>query len=444
MVDPVQQTDLSDEKDGSVGRERRSTTAQPEQDGSSFSRKFGAGLISGAADDDPSGIATYSQVGAQFGFALGWTILFCYPFLVGVQGLSARIGAVTGQGLARNLRRHYPASLARVATLMLLIANVINIGADLAAMGAALQLLAGGPQLVYAVTFGIVCVLLEIFVRYRRYATFLKWLTLSLFAYVAVVFAVDVPWMEAARGIFVPSFTFGGEQATALVAVLGTTVSPYLLFWQAGQEVEELERRHHPRLGAAPQAAGSELVRIEIDTIVGMALSGVVALSIMIATAATLHANGTPHIETSAQAAEALRPVAGNVAFALFAAGIIGTGMLAVPVLAGSAAYAVAELFQWPEGLDRAPRRAKAFYGTIALATLGSAIVFLVGVDPFLLLYWSAVINGMLAGPLIAIMTIMAANRRIMGQLKAPWWMLTLGGATALVMLAATAGLFLL
>ncbi|MGO4622595.1 NRAMP family divalent metal transporter [Ensifer sp. 2YAB10] len=444
MVDPVQQTNLSEENDGSVEREWRSSTAQPEQDRSSFSRKFGAGLISGAADDEPSGIATYSQVGAQFGFALGWTILFCYPFLVGVQGLSARIGAVTGQGLARNLRRHYPASLARVATLMLLIANVINIGADLAAMGAALQLLAGGPQLVYAVVCGIVCVLLEIFVRYRRYATFLKWLTLSLFAYVAVAFAVDVPWMEAARGIFVPSFTFGGEQATALVAVLGTTISPYLLFWQAGQEVEEPERRHHPRLGTSPQAAGPELVRIEIDTIVGMALSGVVALSIMIATAATLHANGTTHIETSAQAAEALRPVAGNVAFALFAAGIIGTGMLAVPVLAGSAAYAVAELFQWPEGLDRAPRTAKAFYGTIALATLGSVIVFLVGVDPFLLLYWSAVINGMLAGPLIAIMTIMAANRRIMGQLKAPWWMLTLGGATALVMLAATAGLFLL
>lgn len=202
-----------------------------------------------------------------------------------------------------------------------------------------------------------------------------------MFAYVAVVFVVDVPWMEAARGIFIPSFTFGGEEAVALVAVLGTTISPYLLFWQAGQEVEELGRRHHQWLGANPQAAKPELARIEIDTIVGMALSGVVALSIMIATAATLHANGTTHIVTSAQAAEALKPIAGNVAFALFAAGIIGTGMLAVPVLAGSAAYAVAELFQWPEGLDRAPRRAKAFYGTIALATLGSVAVFLVGVD---------------------------------------------------------------
>ncbi|WP_113738019.1 divalent metal cation transporter [Rhizobiales bacterium] len=444
MVDPVRQTSTFD-KDGDDGKHgRRSSTTLPEQKGGSFSRKFGAGLISGAADDDPSGIATYSQVGAQFGFSLGWTVLFCYPLMVGVQGLSARIGAVTGQGLARNLRRHYPASLARVATLMLLVANVINIGADLAAMGAALHLLAGGPQLVYAVLFGIVCVLLEIFVRYRRYAMFLKWLTLSLFAYVAVVFIVDVPWMEAARGVFIPSFTFGGEQATAFVAVLGTTISPYLLFWQAGQEVEELGRRHHQRLGANPQAAKPELVRIEIDTIVGMALSGVVALSIMIATAATLHANGTTHIETSAQAAEALQPIAGNVAFALFAAGIIGTGMLAVPVLAGSAAYAVAELFQWPEGLDRAPRRAKAFYGTIAVATLGSAVVFLVGVDPFLLLYWSAITNGMLAGPLIAMMTMMAANRHIMGQLKAPWWMLTLGGATALVMLAATAGMFLL
>jgi len=444
MMDPVRQTGLLGEDGDSRKQERRSSTTSREQHGDSFSRKLGAGLISGAADDDPSGIATYSQVGAQFGFSLGWTVLFCYPFMVGVQGLSARIGAVTGQGLARNLRRHYPASLARVATLMLLIANIINIGADLAAMGAALRLLVGGPQLVYAVLFGIVCVLLEIFVRYRRYAKFLKWLTLSLFAYVAVVFVVDVPWMDAAHGVFIPSFTFGGEQAMALVAVLGTTISPYLLFWQAGQEVEELGRRHHPRLGANPQAAEPELVRIEIDTVVGMALSGLVALSIMIATATTLHANGTTHIETSAQAAEALQPIAGNVAFALFAAGIIGTGMLAVPVLAGSAAYAVAELFQWTEGLDRAPRRAKAFYGTIALATFGSVAVFLVGVDPFLLLYWSAVINGVLAGPLIAIMTMMAANRRIMGQLKAPWWMLVLGGATAIVMVSATAAMLLL
>nr|WP_151612686.1 divalent metal cation transporter [Sinorhizobium alkalisoli] len=397
-----------------------------------------AGLVTGAADDDPSGIATYSQVGAQFGFTLGWTMILTYPLMVTVQGLSAGIGAVTGRGVAENLRRHYPLWLARTAVSMLFAANFINIGANLAAMGAALYLLIDGPQVLYAALFAIICVCLEVFVPYRRYALFLKWLTLSLFAYVAVVLAVEVPWPEALRGIFLPQFSLDARHAMALLAILGTTISPYLFFWQAAQEIEELSRRQQSRLKAEPAAAAPELARIRLDTLVGMGFSNLVALFIILATAATLHQNGVTHIETSAEAAEALRPIAGEFAFVVFSAGIIGTGMLAVPVLAGSAAYAVAELFQWPQGLNKPLKRAKAFYGTIAAATLGSVAVFLAGLDPFLMLYWSAVINGMLAAPLIAAITMMAVNPRIMGKLTAPWWMAAGGGLTAIVMAAST------
>ncbi|WEX74827.1 divalent metal cation transporter [Sinorhizobium numidicum] len=407
-------------------------------------RKLRTGLITGAADDDPSGIATYSQVGAQFGFTLGWAMLFCYPLMVAVQGVSAGIGAVTGQGIAQNLRQHYPLWLGRVAVSLLFAANFINIGADLAAMGAAFRLLLDGPQLIYVAIFGIISVVLEVFVRYRRYALFLKWLTLSLFAYVIVVFAVEVPWSEALRGVLVPQLAFDSGHAMALVAIFGTTISPYLFFWQAGQEVEELHMRRRERLAADPKAADPELARIRLDTLVGMGFSNVVALFIILATAATLHANGITQIETSAEAAEALRPIAGEFTFVVFAAGIIGTGLLAVPVLAGSAAYAVAELFQWPEGLDRAPHRAKAFYGTIAAATLGSVALSFTGLDPFRMLYWSAVVNGMLAAPLIGIMTVMALNPRIMGRLTAPWWMASLAGLTAIVMGLATLAMFLL
>jgi NRAMP (natural resistance-associated macrophage protein)-like metal ion transporter len=409
-----------------------------------FLGKLRAGLVTGAADDDPSGIATYSQVGAQFGFTMSWTMLLSYPLMVAVQGLSAGIGAVTGKGIAENLRRHYPLWVGRVTVAMLFFANFINIGADLAAMGAALYLLVDGPQFLYAALFAVICVCLEVFVPYRRYALLLKWLTLSLFAYVAVVLAVEVPWSSALRGTLIPDFTFDSRHLMALVAILGTTISPYLFFWQAGQEVEELRRRQRVRLKAEPEAAKPELARIRVDTLIGMGVSNVVALFIIMATAATLHSNGVTYIETSAQAAEALRPIAGEFTFVVFSAGIIGTGLLAVPVLAGSAAYAVAEMFQWPEGLDRPPRKAKAFYATIAAATLGSVAVFFASLDPFRMLYWSAVINGMLAAPLIGVITMMAMNPRIMGQLTAPWWVAALGGLTAIVMGAATIGMFLL
>ena len=409
-----------------------------------FLASLGPGLVTGAADDDPSGIATYSQVGAQFGYGLAWTMLFSFPLMAVIQAVSARIGAVTGFGIAQNLRRHYAPWLLRSVVILLVIANVINLGADLGAMGAALGLLIGGPVRLYAVVFGIVCILLEVFISYARYASMLKWATLSLFAYVAVVFAAGVQWGPALLGTLVPHFTFDAPHAMALVAVLGTTISPYLFFWQAGQEVEELHRRHVKPLCIAPRDAGPELMRIRIDTVVGMGISNLIALFIIFATAATLNAHGVTEIQTSSQAAEALRPIAGVFTFALFAAGIIATGMLAVPVLAGSAAYGVSEVFGWTEGLDRRPREAKAFYTVIALATLGGVALNFTTLDPVRALYWSAVVNGVLAAPLMAVMMIIAMNPRVMGRLTLPRAMQVAGWLATGAMALATVGFFVI
>jgi NRAMP (natural resistance-associated macrophage protein)-like metal ion transporter len=409
-----------------------------------FWQKLGPGLVTGAADDDPSGIATYSQVGAQFGYGLTWVMLFSYPLMAIIQVISAQIGCVTGYGIAHNLRRHYSPWLLRGAVLLLLIANVINLGADLGAMGAAVGLLISGPIHLYTVLFGIVCVLLETFMNYDRYAAILKWATLSLFTYVAVVFAVHVPWGTALYSIFVPSITLDGPHATALVAVLGTTISPYLFFWQAAQEVEELHRRKIKPLALAPHAAGLELTRIRTDTLVGMGFSNLIALFIIVATAATLNATGVTNIQTSSQAAEALRPVGGVFTFTLFAAGIIGTGMLAIPVLAGSAAYAVSEVFQWDEGLDHRPGQARFFYATIAVATLGGVALNFTGLDPVRALYWSAVVNGALAAPLMAVLMLVAVNPRIMGRLTLSRPMVIGGWLATLVMAVATVGFFVL
>ncbi len=378
---------------------------------------LGPGLVTGAADDDPSGIGTYSQVGAQFGFGLAWTMFFGFPLLASIQAICARIGATTGRGIAQNLRQHYPPAVLRVVVVLLLIANVINLGADLGAMGAALALLLPGKALVYTVCFGVVSVLLEVFLSYDRYARILKWTTLSLFSYVGVVFVAEVPWGTAVYDILVPRFTLDREHAMALVAIFGTTISPYLFFWQAGQEVEEQHRRHIKPLHVSPRSAGPELRRIRTDTIVGMGFSHLVALFIIVATAATLHANGVRDIASAAQAAEALRPIAGDLAFALFAIGIIGTGLLAVPILAGSAAYAVSETFGWVEGLDRKPREAKAFYAVIALATAGGIALNFIGIDPMKALYWAAVVNGLLAPPLMVVTMLIARNRAVMGEL---------------------------
>jgi len=408
-----------------------------------FFKRLGPGLVTGAADDDPSGIATYSQVGAQFGFGLAWTMLFSFPLMVVIQAVSARIGRVTGCGIAQNLRRHYSLWLLRVVVSLLVIANVVNLGADLGAMGAALGLLIGGPEHFYTVLFGVVCILLEIFISYARYAAVLKWATLSLFAYVGVVFAAHVPWGTALHNTFVPHFVFDSAHAMALVAVLGTTISPYLFFWQAAQEVEELRRRNAKALYVAPRDADVEFARIRVDTIVGMGMSNLIALFIIFATAATLHASGVTNIQTSSQAAEALRPIAGEFTFALFAAGIIATGMLAVPVLAGSAAYGVSEAFGWREGLDRLLKEARAFYATIALATLGGVALNFTSLDPVKALYWAAVVNGVLAAPLMAVMMLIAMNRRIMGKLTLPRPMLIAGWFSTAVMALATLGFFL-
>jgi len=404
---------------------------------------LGPGLVTGAADDDPSGIGTYSQVGAQFGYSLGWTLFFGFPLLASIQAICARIGATTGKGIAQNLRQHYSPALLRTVVLMLLVANVINLGADLGAMGAVLALVIPGPVLVYTAAFGVLSVLLEMWLSYAQYARVLKWATLSLFAYVGVVFVVHVPVGEALSGILIPSFVFDSDHAMALVAIFGTTISPYLFFWQAGQEVEEQHRRHIKPLHISHRRAGAELRRIRTDTLVGMGFSHLVALFIVVATAATLHTEGLTDIASASQAAEALRPIAGDFAFALFAIGIIGTGLLAVPILAGSAAYAVSETFGWVEGLNRRPREAKAFYGAIALATAGGVALNLIGIDPMTALYWAAVVNGLLAPPLMVVTMLIAKNRTVMGDLAVSG-RLEIGGWLSTLVMWIVAGVFLL
>ena len=404
--------------------------------------RLGPGLVTGAADDDPSGIATHSQIGAQFGFALAWTFVLSFPLMVVIQEVAAQIGCVTGRGIAHNLRRHYPRWLLRLVVTLLLVANIINLGADLGAMGAALALLIGGPDQLYTLLFGVVCIVLEVWLSYPRYAAVLKWTTLSLFSYVAVVFVADVPWATALKSLVVPAMDFNGASAMAMVAILGTTISPYLFFWQAGQEVEEQHRHHAKPLCVSPKTAGPELARIRLDTIVGMGFSSLVSLAIVFATAATLHGHGITDIATSAQAAEALRPIAGEFAFALFAIGIIGTGLLAVPVLAGSAAYAVSEVFGWAESLDARPNDARAFYATIAVATLLGAALNFVGLDPVRALYWAAVVNGVLAAPLMAVMMLIVRNPKVMGRLTVSRAMAIWGWTATAVMALASLAFF--
>lgn len=403
-----------------------------------FLRRLGPGLITGAADDDPSGIGTHSQVGAEFGYGLAWTFVLSFPLMVAIQEVAAEIGRVTGAGIARNLRRHYPRPLLWFIVTLLLIANVVNLGADLSAMGAAFALLARGNTVFYTLAFGVVCVVLEVMLSYPRYAAVLKWATLSLFTYVAVVAVAGVPWARAMKSLIVPEIQWNAQYATALVAILGTTISPYLFFWQAGQEVEEQRRHHAKPLCITPKDAGPELARIRLDTLTGMAFSSLVSLAIVFATAATLNANGIHDVETSAQAAEALRPIAGPFAFAMFALGIIGTGLLAVPVLAGSAAYAVTEMAGVAGSLDSKPLSARLFYGTIAATTLAGASLNLVGIDPVRALYWAAVVNGILAAPLMLVMMLIVRNRKAMGRLTLSRRSAALGWGATIVMFSAT------
>jgi len=404
---------------------------------------MGPGLITGASDDDPSGIATYSQVGAQFGYGLAWTLLFSYPLMVAIQEISARIGRVTGYGIAGNLRRHSPRWLSSGIVSMLLIANIINLGADLGAMGAALKLLIAGPVLLYVCLFGLFSAALEIFARYAHYVSVLKWLCLSLFSYVICAFIVKVPWAEVGWAVIWPPLSLKPDYLVAIVAVMGTTISPYLFFWQAEQEVEDEKEKPGARpLIRAPEQARSEFARIRIDTYLGMALSNAIALFIVITAAATLHVHGVTDIQTSAQTAEALRAVAGRFTFVVFAAGIVGTGLLTIPVLAGSAAYAVGELFSWHVGLARRPFHAKAFYLAIAAATaLGVGLNFTT-IDPVKALYWSAVVNGVAAAPVMIAMMHLSTRPAIMAGLTLPWLLRVVGWAATIVMAITVVAMF--
>jgi len=403
---------------------------------------LGPGLITGASDDDPSGIATYSQVGAQFGYGLSWIMLFSYPLMCAVQMIAARIGRTTGRGIAGNLRRYYPLSLTRVIVALLFVANVINLGADLGAMGEAVTLLVPGPAHLYVVVFGAICIALQVFMQYAQYVRVLKWLTLALFAYVATVFTVDVEWGRLARDLVLPPLQWNGAYLTGIVAVLGTTISPYLFFWQAAEEVEDIDTKPaREALLRLPKQGPSALHRIGLDTVVGMGFSNIVALAIIVTTAATLHAHGVSDIDSSAQAAEALRPIAGNFAFALFAMGIIGTGLLAVPVLAGSSAYAIGEAMKWPSGLARRPKEAMAFYATLVLATSIGVLFNFLPIDPIRALYWSAVLNGVIAVPVMVTMMLMAARSEVMGRFAIAGWLKTIGWISTGVMVLAVAGM---
>lgn len=406
-------------------------------------RKLGPGLITGAADDDPSGIATYSQAGAQYGLNLLWTVVLTYPLMVGIQLVSARIGLVTGKGLAANIRDMFPRWLCLGIVLLLLVANTINIAADIAAMGAALRLVIGGGSHGHAIIFAFTSLLLQIFIPYQRYVRVLKWLTLSLLAYVAVVFLVEVPWQRVLISTVLPHITPSTEYVTIVVALFGTTISPYLFFWQAAQEVEDINgKAERAPLLQSPQNAHKEFRRVRYDTYIGMGFSNLVAFFIILSTAMTLHAAGITNIQTSAQAAEALRPLAGEVTFLLFSLGIIGTGMLAVPVLAGSAAYAVAELFNWPEGLDKKAQGAKRFYAIIALATLGGVVMDFLAIDPVKALIWSAIINGIIAIPIMAIMMTIASKPEVMGRYVIKKKLVFLGWSATLLMLITVVTMF--
>jgi NRAMP (natural resistance-associated macrophage protein)-like metal ion transporter len=407
-------------------------------------RKLGPGVITGAADDDPSGIATYSQAGAQFGSALCWTVVLTLPLMIGIQMISARIGRITGHGLASNIRRHYPAPVLYAVVALLFVANTINVAADIAAMAESVHLVAGGPTQLYAVAFGTVCLGLEVFMSYRKYVRYLKWLTLALFAYVGVVLSVDVPWGEVVAGIALPRMELSAAAVTLVVAIFGTTISPYLFFWQAAQEVEDGAPAASRVKRASEASTRRQLRRIEFDTIAGMTFSNLIALAIIVSAAATLHPAGITHIETSAQAAEALRPIAGPFAFVLFCLGIVGTGMLAVPVLAGSAAYAVAETFRWKHGLDLKPHQARGFYAIVALATAGGVLLNFIGIDPIRALVWAAVINGVAAVPIMAVMMLLATDRRVLGKFIVQRWLKLAGWLALATMAAAVAAMLVL
>jgi len=405
--------------------------------------KLGPGLITGAADDDPSGIATYSQAGAQFGHGLLWTMVLTFPLMVAIQMISAVIGRVTGQGLAHNMMRVMPHSLVWGLLALLFLANTINVGADLAAMGAAAKLVTGWNQHGFTIAFALLSLGLQLFIPYRRYSRVLMALTFSLLAYVAILFLLPLDWADIGAGLIGWGVSLDEKAAVTIVAIFGTTISPYLFFWQSAQEVEEVDAHDDEKpLLDDPAEAPQAMDRIRTDTLAGMFASNTIALAIMIATAATLHKAGITRIETAADAAQALRPIAGDYAFGLFALGMIGTGLLAIPVLAGSAGYAISECMGWRKGLDNMPWKARGFYGVIGAAVLLGLGMDYTGLDPIQALYWSAVLNGLVAVPIMAAMMVVASRKTLLGEfcvsplLKSMGWLSTaVMAAAALAML---------
>ena len=412
-----------------------------------LAKRLGPGLITGAADDDPSGIATYSQIGSQFRFGLVWTLLLTTPLMIGIQMLSARIGWVTGEGLGANIAKMCPRWLTLILVTLLVVANTINIAADIGAMGEGVRLLAGGAAAPYVIGFGVLSIVCQVTFSYEHTVRVLKWLTLGLFAYVAVILSVSVPWRQVAlEGLapwrFIPPGTSGNDYASMVVAVLGTTISPYLFFWQASQEVEDNARRPEAaKLRDNPEYAAEHLSRIKQDTSFGMIFSNVIALCIVIATAVTLNMHGVTSIQTSSQAAQALRPVAGEFAFAIFALGIIGTGLLAVPVLAGSAAYAVSEAFGWKAGLSRGFHEARGFYAVIIASMMTAVGILFSPIDPIKALFWSAVVNGVVAVPVMAMLMLLASRKAVMGRFALSWPLKAVGWIATVVMAAAAVGM---
>jgi NRAMP (natural resistance-associated macrophage protein)-like metal ion transporter len=406
--------------------------------------RLGPGLITGACNEDPSSVATYSQIGAQHGYSLAWTLLFSYPLVVAIQEISARIGRVTGHGIAGNLRQHYPGWLAGSLVGLLALANLFNLAADLGAMGAVLKLLLKAPALLYVCVLALASVLFELFTHYARYVRMLKWLCLSLLSYVVCAFVVDVSWGEVAHALVWPRLSIKPQWIVAVVAALGTTISPYLFFWQAQQEVEdERHRAGVAPLRRVPGEAWQEFSRIRLDTVVGMGLSSTVALFIVITSASTLHAHGVTTIQTAADAAEALRAVGGRFTFILFALGIIGAGFLALPALSASAAYALGELLSWRVGRGHRPGRARAFYAAIAAAVGIACLLNFTPINPMRALYWAAVLNGVIAVPLMIALMHLSTREAVMGPLKLPPGLCALGWAATLTMTASVAGMTL-
>jgi NRAMP (natural resistance-associated macrophage protein)-like metal ion transporter len=419
---------------------KRTDTKKPQN---MLLRLLGPGLVTGAADDDPSGIATYSQAGAQFGYGLLWTVFLTTPFMIAIQLVSARIGRVTGKGLAANVMELAPRWLVLALVFLLVAANTFNIAADIAAMGESLSLVIGGLNHEHALIFASVSTLLQVFVPYRRYAPVLKFLTLTLFAYVVTALTVNIPWSTALLATIWPRPTINANYFLMVVAVLGTTISPYLFFWQASQEVEEMNQGKVRRpLRELTRGGDPELHRIRIDTIVGMFFSNAIAFSIILTTAAVLNAHGVTKINSATEAAEALRPLAGNMTFFLFALGIIGTGMLAIPVLAGSAAYAVSEAFGWHATLEAKAPDAVGFYTIIAAATVIGFGLGFTGIDAIHMLVWSAVLNGIVAVPIMAMMMVIVANSALMGRFRARSWLIALGWIGTGLMALAVIALF--